>query len=243
MVCAQGVDLTLFTPRPFRPVPREAQLLFVGRLHPTKAPEVALEALQVLHNRGIRATLLLAGAPVSSEYGEQLRRKSCELGIESSVRWLGLVPRCELPDVYRRADLMLFLSRWEEPQGLTHMEAMACGVPVVAYPLGGARELLDAWPVTARVSECTGDAVANTIIELMDDPIRQRKLTEAGLHLVRNQASLQDYIGALAQQLEEAVIEAKLPTGEVRIGEASRTLKRTDRNPFAQRHMQARTRE
>jgi len=204
MVCSQGVNRRLFVPRAFREIPPEPKLVFAGRLHPTKAPDVALEALAALHARGVKATLAFAGTPVTARYGAELESQSRRLGVASSVRWLGQVDRARLGEVYRAADLMLFLSRWEEPQGLTHMEAMACGVPVVAYPLGGAKELLDAHTVSARASSCTGDAVAQAVIELIGDPSRQRQLVHNGLQLVREQSSLDGYVDALARELTDA---------------------------------------
>lgn len=229
-VCSQGVNRSLFVPRAFREIPAAPKLVFAGRLHPTKAPDVALETLAALRARGVPATLSFAGTPVTERYGAELERQAARLGIAPWVRWLGQVPRNRLGEVYRDADLMLFLSRWEEPQGLTHMEAMACGVPVVAYPLGGAKELLDAHPVSARASSCTGDAVAQTIIELMADPARQRQLVDSGLQLVSGQSSLDGYVDALASELAAAARSV----GRAGIGEAGeKKMSASPNNPPA----------
>jgi glycosyltransferase involved in cell wall biosynthesis len=203
-VCNQGVNLKSFEARSFRPVGPAPRMLFVGRLHPTKAPEVAIEALWHLRQRGVAATLQIAGAPVHAAYLEELRAQAERLGVAPFIEWLGMVERGQIPSVYRSSDLLLFLSRWEEPQGLTHMEAMASGVPVVAYPLGGAKELLDAHDVAARAEACTGDAVAKAVIELIGDPDRQRGIVAAGLDLVAREASLDHYIDRLAEELEGA---------------------------------------
>jgi glycosyltransferase involved in cell wall biosynthesis len=57
------------------------------------------------------------------------------------VRWLGVLPRDELAQVYASADVFTFPSR-NETFGLVMLEAMACGTPVAAYPVDGPLEVL-----------------------------------------------------------------------------------------------------
>jgi glycosyltransferase involved in cell wall biosynthesis len=80
-----------------------------------------------------------------------------------NVHWLGVLPRHELAQVYAAADVFVFPSR-SETFGLVMLEAMACGVPVAAYPVGGPLQvvgdsgagalrddLLDAWKDALKV--------------------------------------------------------------------------------------------
>lgn len=200
----QGVSLRLFERRPLRPVPPEPTLLFVGRLHPSKAPEVALDAVAALARRGVRARLLVAGAAVSVSYRDELRSRVEKAGIQGQVEWLGQLPREALVPLYQRSDVFLFPSAFEgEGQGLTYMEAMACGVPVVAYPRGGARELLEGRGVAELAASCDGEAFAAGILALRGDPGRTRRLVEAALRLVET-TSLENYARVLAEELEAA---------------------------------------
>lgn len=57
------------------------------------------------------------------------------------IRWLGVLPRAELAEVYAAADVFVFPSR-SETFGLVMLEAMACGTPVAAYPVDGPLEVL-----------------------------------------------------------------------------------------------------
>jgi glycosyltransferase involved in cell wall biosynthesis len=209
IVRSQGVDLERFAAREFRPMREPLKLLFVGRLHPTKAPDVALDTLAALKARGVDATLALAGAPVTEDYGKELRGKAASLGIEGQVTWLGLVRRDDLASVYRSADVMLFINRWEEPQGLTYMEAMACGVPVVAFPQGGARELLQGKDVAVLAEACEGSSLAAAIIGLAKNEGRQREMTTKALQMLREVASLDNYVAALESELQAATDERK----------------------------------
>jgi glycosyltransferase involved in cell wall biosynthesis len=81
---------------------------------------------------------------------------------------------------------------------------MACGTPVVAYPLGGARELLDLHPVTMRATRPDGQALADAVVALQKDEAEQRRLYHEGLHFVREQASLDAYVSALEVELLQA---------------------------------------
>jgi glycosyltransferase involved in cell wall biosynthesis len=210
VVRAQGVDLKHFHPRPFRPIGDAPKLLFVGRIHPTKAPDVAIDALKTLRARGVDAHLTIAGGAADPVFEAELRARAAP--VASHVRWLGQVDRSRLRDVYAAADAFVYPLRWaEEAQGLTYMEAMAVGVPVVAFPCGGARELLDDHDATARSAECTGDAFADALMALTGDVSRQRAIVARGTSMVNEHASLDRYVDALENELFEA---AKRRPGE-----------------------------
>jgi hypothetical protein len=74
-VCAQGIDRALFTPAPRRTRSAEdaLELLLVGRLHPSKAPDAAIDTLAELRSRGIHACLTLAGNASDPAYEASLR--------------------------------------------------------------------------------------------------------------------------------------------------------------------------
>ncbi|WP_375770445.1 glycosyltransferase family 4 protein [Archangium gephyra] len=201
----QGVDLSLFTPRPFRPMRPEPRLLFVGRLHPSKAPEVALEALSELERRGVTASLTFAGEADAPEYREALQRRARALGLEERVTWAGQVPRERLPLLYWEADALLFLSRLaHEGQGLTYLEAMACGVPVVASPSGGAREFLERHAAARLAPACRSGFLADELASLHRAPEAQEALVTRALGIVRAHASLETYVQGLEDVLRQA---------------------------------------
>lgn len=205
LVHAQGVDLAQFHVRPFTAMSARApKLLFAGRLHASKAPDVAIDTLIALRARGVDASLSIAGAADRPSYWAELRTRAAPVG--KHVQWLGQVPRARMRDIYAAADALLYPLRWEgEAQGLTYMEAMATGVPVVAFPRGGARELLDLHDAVARAPTCDGDAFASVIAELGANVPRQEALVRSGLALVREHASLDGYVSALESELACAV--------------------------------------
>jgi GT2 family glycosyltransferase len=121
-----GVDLERFTRGPGGPA-----ALFLGALEPWKRPELAIEAAD---RAGV--PLVVAGAAVTSaDYEAELRRSAGE-----GVTFAGRVddPRALL---HHAACLIHCSDR--EPFGLALVEALACGVPVVAPDAGGPREIVD----------------------------------------------------------------------------------------------------
>lgn len=203
-VCSQGVNLTHWTPSALRTErtmdPLRPKLLFVGRLHPEKGAELALEAVAELKRRGVSPSLRLVGAPCTAEYGQTLQAYAAQLGVREEVEFCGAISREKLPDVYAAADALLFISRSEtEGQGLTWLESMAVGTPVIAHPSGGARAFFDAHGGVLR-----GDrsSIAQCVVELGRSEELQRSLRSTGLEIVRRHASLDRYVDALLATLE-----------------------------------------
>lgn len=209
-VCPQGVDRERFPARAPRAVPRAPSLLFVGRLHPSKAPEVAIDALAELVARGLDPSLTMVGATSDPSYARALEAHAEARGVGERVRWLGFRGRSELPEIYRAADVCLFATRLEhEGQGLTWVEALASGVPVVASPSGGAREHLAHDPAAALLAQrCDGRAFADEIERLVADPGLVSALHGRGLAMVEEVASLEGYVDSLAAELAAAVFSS-----------------------------------
>ncbi len=119
-------------------------LLFVGRVQPLKAPDVALRAVERLVRDDPqlreRLTLAVVGGPSGSGTAEpdQLRRLAAELGIDDVVRFEPPCGQERLADWYRAATATVVPSR-SESFGLVAVESQACGTPVVAAAVGGLR--------------------------------------------------------------------------------------------------------
>jgi glycosyltransferase involved in cell wall biosynthesis len=139
-VIYHGVPLDRF---PFRPSPRlpgpPCKILYVGQLSRAKGVHTLLRAAGHLRRRGEPFHLDMAGCGVPSYEGE-LRRIAAEEGVQGS--FLGHVPHHQLPPIYQQHHILVFPSEWEEPFGLTHLEAMASGCAVVSTRTGGSAELI-----------------------------------------------------------------------------------------------------
>jgi glycosyltransferase involved in cell wall biosynthesis len=111
-------------------------LLFVGRLHAAKGPQLAVKALAESEFTDVE--LLIAG---SGRQQKALERQANELGVADDVHFLGHVSRNRLPGLYSSADLTLFLSTYEG-FGLVFMESLAAGTPVIGAAVGGFPDLV-----------------------------------------------------------------------------------------------------
>jgi glycosyltransferase involved in cell wall biosynthesis len=121
-------------------------VLYAGRLVEVKGVHVLLEAFADLASGVPNATLLIAGSHTYSDerrtpYIERLHSLAKPLG--SRVRFVGFVPPERMPDYYLLSDILAFPSAWQEPFGMTIVEGMATGLPVVAFNRGGPAEIVD----------------------------------------------------------------------------------------------------
>lgn len=126
-----GVDLALF--------PHSGQKQVCKQLGPLSEP-VFLYVGRISYEKNIQVflDLVLPGTKVVCGVGPlepEFRAKY------PHVRWLGILPRPELADVYAAADVFVFPSR-NETFGLVMLEAMACGTPVAAFPVDGPLEVV-----------------------------------------------------------------------------------------------------
>jgi glycosyltransferase involved in cell wall biosynthesis len=134
-----GVDLQLFTDTGrVRPRPGDQRrLVTIGRLVERKGVQTVIEALA-----GLPGTeLLVAGGPPPDQLHSdpdvhRLRQTADRHGVADRVRFLGRVLRDDVPALLRSADVLVTVP-WYEPFGITPLEAMACGTPVVASAVGG----------------------------------------------------------------------------------------------------------
>jgi len=124
-----GLDLKKF---PFSNKPKN-QLLFLGRILPTKGPDIAIRAAKFA-----KENLIIAGAPNKGNYWE----KKIKPWLGKDIKYVGNIPYEKIFRYYGKAKALLCPIRWEEPFGLTFIEAMACGTPVIAYERGSAKEVI-----------------------------------------------------------------------------------------------------
>lgn len=179
-VVFNGIDTDLFHPQPPDPtlrarlgVPATAPLLlFVGRLQPWKGVETAIRALPQIP----QAVLLIAG---DGEDRARLAALANELGLSERVRFLGSVPRPQLPALYASVDLLVATSHASETFGIGPVEAQACGLPVVATRFGGFPEVVAEGQTGLLVPPRDPAALAAAVNELLADPDRRAAMAMA----------------------------------------------------------------
>jgi glycosyltransferase involved in cell wall biosynthesis len=154
-------------------------LLAMGRLHESKAHDVALQALAELPD----AWLWIAGVgPLEAK----LKGMAQALGVESRVRFLGW--RTDASALYRTADVCIFPSRYE-PLGNVVIQAWAHGLPVVAAASQGPKALIEDGRDGLLVPIDDAAALAAGARRLLGDKALRAKLAQRGLGRVQAEFS------------------------------------------------------
>jgi glycosyltransferase involved in cell wall biosynthesis len=185
-----GVDTSVFTPDgpAARRNPRP-RLLVLGRLVERKGVATVIAALARLPD----AELVVAGGPdhrdlAGSDDYRRLREAACRHGVAERVTFTGSVARADVPALIRSADVVVCVP-WYEPFGIVPLEAMACGIPVVASAVGGlADSVVDqktGWLVPARDPVALG----NVLSQLLSDPAKRAAFGAAGVDRARQRYS------------------------------------------------------
>ncbi len=135
-----------------------------GRLSVVKNHALLLRAFRRVLERYPDCGLLLAGR---GELEGALRRQAAELGIEERVHFLGF--RADIPQVLQALDCFVFPSL-REGLGLALVEAMACGLPVIASQVGGIPEVFSEEPMGTLVPPGDEEALAAAMTRMVETP-------------------------------------------------------------------------
>ena len=137
-----GVDTDLFNPID-RNVAKEKLgisasrvALYVGRIEPLKGLEILIRAVTQIHSDEGLSLIIVGGDPDADEEIIRLKQIILALRMESSISFIGAVDQQELPLYYNASDVLVIPSYYES-FGLVALEAMACGIPVIASRVGG----------------------------------------------------------------------------------------------------------
>ncbi|MFW6069090.1 MAG: glycosyltransferase family 4 protein [Chloroflexota bacterium] len=205
-----GIDVAQFTRsekvgefRKQHGVPLKSSLVgMVGRLRPWKGQDRFLRvASRVLAEREDVHFMIVGGSPLSTDslYPQVLRRLVQALDIEARVHFTG-----QLDDVRPALSAMdIFVHPGDpEPFGLVNVEAMAMGLPVVAFNHGALPEIVEDRQTGRLVTPEDGGEMARAIIDLLDDSETRKQMGENG----RRRAA-QDFDVARTVQGVNAVLQ------------------------------------
>jgi glycosyltransferase involved in cell wall biosynthesis len=176
-----GVDVDEFTPSgPTASRGKKHRVVAVGRLVPRKGFETMISAMRQLAN----TELVIVGGPDKSELdgdaeATRLQQLAARLGVAGRVHLYGSVNREEMPMLLRSADVVA-ATPWYEPFGIVPLEAMACGVPVVASAVGGMLDTVVDDQTGKLVPPRDARALADAIGPILDSDRLRDALGAAG---------------------------------------------------------------
>jgi glycogen(starch) synthase len=163
-------------------VPRDRDVVFVGRLVSDKGCDILIDAIKLLRDSGVPTTLTIVGA------GEEMHRleTQCEnLNLRDQVVFAGKLEGEELARMISRHRIMAVPSIWEEPFGIVALEGAACGCAIVGTDGGGLPEAIGPCGIVVKRGDPT--ALANGLRRLLTDQSFLRECVErAPSHLHRH---------------------------------------------------------
>lgn len=180
-IIPNGVNTTFFQPNGRRPIDalrRGPRLLFLGRLEPRNGLNVLLEAMPHVLRRFPNAVLSVAGDGPWRGYYER-RARGLGLMERGRVRFVGRVFQ-ERPLLYAAADLYLCPTT-RASFGVTLLESMACGTPMVLADNVGFRSVVHDGREAVFLSDQRPEVWADTVIGLVADVERRSAMQRAGL--------------------------------------------------------------
>ena len=196
-VIHNGIDLKQYKPTLDQSIltrygidPEKPYVLFVGRITRQKGIIHLVRAIKWI--RPGTQIVLCAGAPDTPEIAREMKERVAEARRESAnpIVWIPeIVPKDDIIKLYSQAKLFICPSVYE-PFGIINLEAMACGIPVVASAVGGIKEVVvnDKTGLLVPLTPVGGNDfepldpdqfakdLAAAVNSLLDDPERLRKM-------------------------------------------------------------------
>ena len=179
----------------------------VGHLAPIKGQEEFIRAAAIVGSQRSDVAFIIAGEDKSrtGENRRHLERLIEDLGLDGRVHLLGWVD--DVPRLLSALDLLISPSR-SEPFGLSIVEGMACGVPVIATRSEGALEILEDGVTGKLLASGKPYELAEAIVSLLDDEEKRRRLVAQALEAVRRRFAVESMVSATEQLYESLFLES-----------------------------------
>jgi D-inositol-3-phosphate glycosyltransferase len=192
-----------FNPKEFHPIEKEAArdflrisqrdkvILQLGRMVPRKGVDNVIKAMEFASSSIDRLKLLVVGGesdspdPAQTPEIGRLQQIALDCNIYDRVVFTGRKARSLLKYYYAAADIFIS-TPWYEPFGITPLEAMACGTPVLGSNVGGIKYSVVDQRTGFLVPPHEPDMLANKIIELLSDTALQQFMSKNAIKHVRN---------------------------------------------------------
>ncbi|HKB56977.1 MAG TPA: glycosyltransferase family 4 protein [Lacunisphaera sp.] len=168
-------------------------IIYAGQIVRGKGVDVLLESLALVRTP---FECVILGDGHHRPHCEALSRR---LGLSDRVRFLGYVPQAELAQFYREATLAVVSSVWPEPFGAAGLEAMRCGLPVVAFDAGGISEWLRDGENGLLVPWMNRTGFALGVELLLTDKTLARRLGARGRALAAERFAFDRYVSGLEE--------------------------------------------
>lgn len=153
-------------------------LLSVGRINPVKGFEIIIESLPSVIKKFPDVILRIVGSVDDEEYLQKLKTTASRVNCEKNVEFIGPVPYSKIGELYNSSTIFILTSK-DEGQPNVLVEAMACGKPVIATPVGAILDVINDGVNGFIVKENQHETLSKKIINLLEDKALREKIGEA----------------------------------------------------------------
>ncbi len=192
-----GIDLSVFKPLP--DLDKQWDLAFMGRLERMKSVDLFPEMLSLLKVNHPGLKMMMTGEGSLKDW---LFNEFDEMGVSSMVDYQGVVETEDVPVLINKSRIFLYPSR-EEPFGLSIVEAMACGVPVITTDVFGPREIVRHNYDGIAVPPDDVKALAKAIESLLKDNELRERISVNALKSVQEKYDIRSHAKHLVEIYSE----------------------------------------
>lgn len=205
-----GIDLTLFSPQNSSLISREKIgftkedfiVVYSGRINKDKGISELIDALLQLKALPKIKLMVMGSSFFDNAYNEDtficsLKEKA--KSIDEKIIFTGFIPYNNVPNYLQLADIAVLPSMWEEPFGLTVVEAMAMGLPLITTRSGGIPEICKGIATIVEKSNIVNN-LSIAILDLYKHPEKRQQMSNAGLErakLFDKEKYAKDYFAAI----------------------------------------------
>lgn len=188
---ARGLDAMPDKPAGVPGVTRPLALLFAGQAVAGKGLEVLVRALQ-----GVRGEWRLTAITSGPEL-ERVRALARHSGVDARIEFIEWLAHAELAQHYRRADLFVLPSVWDDPGPLVGIEAMSFATPVLAFAVGGIPDYVLDDRTGLLATEVSAAGLGAQLQRALESGERLAELGRAGQALVADRHGRDRHVGAM----------------------------------------------
>jgi len=169
-------------------------IVYSGRINKEKGVSELIDAMLLLKEFPTIKLMILGSSFFNDTINENefiynLKNKSAK--IKDKIAFTGFIPYSQVPDYLQIADIAVLPSMWEEPFGLTIVEAMAAGLPLITTRSGGIPEICEGTATIVDRQDIVNN-LSNAIIDLYNHP-EKRKLMAIASQKRANYFNNEDY--------------------------------------------------
>jgi len=199
-----GIDLSVFYPMP--ETKKKWDIAFLGRLERMKAVDLFPEMLTLLKQDYPDLKLLMTG---EGSLKSNLMDSFDNAGVSHMVDYLGVVETKTVPNLINQSRIFIYPSR-EEPFGLSILEAMGCGVPVVTTNVYGPSEIITEGQDGLTVNPDNVNALVEAVSTLLNSEKRRVQMGRRGRETVEKRFDIRQHLEGLLSIYQDLVVNRKV---------------------------------